>query len=417
MKRACPSQAGLLRRLTFLLACAALCGACSTSPTSGRTQFNILPEPLETRVPDIRFEVHTLLTSKGEYCSENESPCTALEQAEKLTQRMAPMAERLGKLAVDLSPELAKRVPLVEVFVVAKDSPSVISSAGGKIAVSSSMAQLDLSDTDLAFALAREFGRLAAAHHRESTSAGLAVSLLAGSPLTGAYLATTILADLLFPMGTLLKLGISLIGSMGTEQLVEISQQEEADAFAGKLMLAAGYDLRDLAKPNPGLEEGTVKIGWLPRFVASRAKVASMAPPPETATKVAADQKAAPNMNMNINSAPDTPPAETPPPELIASEVAVVEAVPETKELVVASDAQPAETPPPVLIASEMAVVQAVPETKEVAVASDARPTETLKPKDAPPKAEPTKAQGAKKSAGKKSKKKKRKPSKEKKRP
>ena len=384
MKRACPSQAGLLRRLTFLLACAALCGACSTSPTSGRTQFNILPEPLETRVPDIRFEVHTLLTSKGEYCSENESPCTALEQAEKLTQRMAPMAERLGKLAVDLSPELAKRVPLVEVFVVAKDSPSVISSAGGKIAVSSSMAQLDLSDTDLAFALAREFGRLAAAHHRESTSAGLAVSLLAGSPLTGAYLATTILADLLFPMGTLLKLGISLIGSMGTEQLVEISQQEEADAFAGKLMLAAGYDLRDLAKPNPGLEEGTVKIGWLPRFVASRAKVASMAPPPETATKVAADQKAAPNMNMNINSAPDTPPAET---------------------------------PPPVLIASEMAVVEAVPETKEVAVASDARPAETLKPKDAPPKAEPTKAQGAKKSAGKKSKKKKRKPSKEKKRP
>ena len=113
----------------FLLACAALCGACSTSPTSGRTQFNILPEPLETRVPDIRFEVHTLLTSKGEYCSENESPCAALEQAEKLTQRMAPMAERLGKLAVDLSPELAKRVPLVEVFVVAKDSPSVISSA------------------------------------------------------------------------------------------------------------------------------------------------------------------------------------------------------------------------------------------------------------------------------------------------
>ncbi|MBK7137128.1 MAG: M48 family metalloprotease [Rhodocyclales bacterium] len=279
MKHARSSQAGLLRRPMFLLACAALCGACSTSPTSGRTQFNILPEPLETRVPDIRFEVHTLLTSKGEYCSENESPCAALEQAEKLTQRMAPMAERLGKLAVDLSPELAKRVPLVEVFVVAKDSPSVISSAGGKIAVSSSLAQLDLSDTDFAFALAREFGRLAAAHHRESTSAGLAVSLLAGSPLTGAYLATTILADLLFPMGTLFKLGISLIGSMGTEQLVEISQQEEADLFAGKLMLAAGYDLRELAKPHPGLEEGAARIGWLPRFVASRARVAAMAAP------------------------------------------------------------------------------------------------------------------------------------------
>ena len=382
MKRARPPKAGLLRRLAFLLACAALCSACSTSPTSGRTQFNILPEPLETRVPDIRFEVHTLLTSKGEYCSENESPCAALEQAEKLTQRMAPMAERLGKLAVDLSPELAKRVPLVEVFVVAKDSPSVISSAGGKIAVSSSMAQLDLSDADLAFALAREFGRLAAAHHRESTSAGLAVSLLAGSPLTGAYLATTILADLLFPMGTLLKLGISLIGSMGTEQLVEISQQEEADAFAGKLMSAAGYDLRDLAKPHPGLEEGTAMIGWLPRFVASRAKVASMAPPPETATQVAADQTAAPN--MNIDSAPDTQPAETPPPELIASDVAVVEAVPETKEVV---------------------------------VASEARPAETLKTEDAPPKAEPTKAQEAEKSAGKKSKKKKRKSSKKKKRP
>ncbi len=401
MKRASPSpsQAGLLRRLTFLLACAALCGACSTSPTSGRTQFNILPEPLETRVPDIRFEVHTLLTSKGEYCSENESPCTALEQAEKLTQRMAPMAERLGKLAVDLSPELAKRVPLVEVFVVAKDAPSVISSAGGKIAVSSSMAQLDLSDTDLAFALAREFGRLAAAHHRESTSAGLAVSLLAGSPLTGAYLATTILADLLFPMGTLLKLGISLIGSMGTEQLVEISQQEEADAFAGKLMLAAGYDLRELAKPHPGLEEGTVKIGWLPRFVASRTKVATIAAAEHTAATQPdpwPDEASAP---VALAVAPDPWPDEAPPPVALA---VTPDPWPDEAQEKPGTPAEPLKT-------SSEGIAQFV--------ATGPGADETREPQETPPKAGAAKAQGAKKSAGKKGKKKKRRSSEGKKRP
>ena len=383
----------------FLLACAALCGACSTSPTSGRTQFNILPEPLETRVPDIRFEVHTLLTSKGEYCSENESPCAALEQAEKLTQRMAPMAERLGKLAVDLSPELAKRVPLVEVFVVAKDSPSVISSAGGKIAVSSSLAQLDLSDTDFAFALAREFGRLAAAHHRESTSAGLAVSLLAGSPLTGAYLATTILADLLFPMGTLFKLGISLIGSMGTEQLVEISQQEEADAFAGKLMLAAGYDLRDLAKPNPGLEEGAARIGWLPRFVASRARVAAMAAPEYAAAGQPDPWPDEASTPVALAIAPDPWPDEAP---LSVALAVTPDPWPDEAQETPGAPAEPPKTGP-----------EAIAQLAAPGPGAD----ETQEPQATPPKFTPAKAQGQKKSAGKKSKKKKRKPSKKKQRP
>ena len=383
----------------FLLACAALCGACSTSPTSGRTQFNILPEPLETRVPDIRFEVHTLLTSKGEYCSENESPCAALEQAEKLTQRMAPMAERLGKLAVDLSPELAKRVPLVEVFVVAKDSPSVISSAGGKIAVSSSLAQLELPDSDLAFALAREFGRLAAAHHRESTSAGLAVSLLAGSPLTGAYLATTILADLLFPMGTLFKLGISLIGSMGTEQLVEISQQEEADVFAGKLMLAAGYDLRELAKPHPGLEEGAARIGWLPRFVASRARVAAMAAPEFAAAGQPDPWPDEASTPVALAIAPDPWPDEAP---LSVALAVTPDPWPDEAQETPGAPAEPPKTGP-----------EAIAQLAAPGPGAD----ETQEPQATPPKFTPAKAQGQKKSAGKKSKKKKRKPSKKKQRP
>lgn len=324
-----PAPAGCVRALV-LLACAFLGAACTTSPTTGRTQFNILPEHLETRVPDLRFEVHTLLTSKAEYCRDEEGPCPALEQAERLSKRLAPIAELLGNKAVELSPELARRVPLVEVFVVAKDSPSVTSSAGGKIAVSSALAQLDLPDADLALAMAREFGRLAAAHHRESTSAGLAVSLVAGSPLAGAYLATSILADILFPMGALFKLGISLVGSMGAEQLVEMSQQEEADDFAGKLMQAAGYDLADLARPHPGLEEGAIKIGWLPRFVESRARIARMSIANETPAIAAnGELEAAPERKPVIAAAapgriaappadwvaPDLNPADTPLPE------------------------------------------------------------------------------------------------------
>ncbi|MDP1652411.1 MAG: hypothetical protein Q8L56_06785, partial [Rhodocyclaceae bacterium] len=125
----------------------------------------------------------------------------------------------------------------------------------------------------------REFGRLAAAHHRESASAGLAVSLVAGSPLTSAYLATTLLADIIFPMGALARIGISLLASMGAEQLVEVSQQDEADEFAAKLMLAAGYDPKDLAEPRPNAPQGAVQSGWRSSYFTSRAKVAAKAQP------------------------------------------------------------------------------------------------------------------------------------------
>ena len=201
----------------WLLAIAILIAGCTTSPTSGRTQFNILPAPLEGSVSDLRFGVKTMLGA-DDYCRDTEGPCVIREEAGKLASRIAPIAERLGAVAPQLSPELVTRVPRVEVFVVPSESASVSSSGGGKIAVNSGLGRLDLSDTDLALALAREFGRLAAAHHRESTSAGLAVSLVAGSPLVGAYLATSILADFLFPMGSLIKLGISVLGSIGTEQ-------------------------------------------------------------------------------------------------------------------------------------------------------------------------------------------------------
>lgn len=167
---------------------------------------------------------------------------------------------------------------MIEVFIVPNDNVSVSSSAGGKIAVGSGLARLQLSDTDLALALSREFGRLAAAHHRESTSAGIAVSLVTSSPLVGAYVATSFLADLLFPMGSLFKVGISLLSSLGTEQIVEASQQDEADDFAAKLMVAAGFDLRALAEARPDEPEGGLKLGWLSGYFASRAKVAGVSP-------------------------------------------------------------------------------------------------------------------------------------------
>lgn len=301
---ACPALPGAFR-LAGLLACASLLAACSTSPVSGRTQFNILPGPLESTVSDLRFGVKTLLATDGPYCADGADDCQSARDAAQLAQRLSPIAERLGTVAPMLSPELVARVPRVEVFVVASEAPSVTSSAGGKIAVSSALARLNLSDTDLAFALAREFARLAAAHHRESTSAGIAISLVTSSPLVGAYVATSIITDLLFPMGTLLKLGISILGSMGTEQLVEASQQEEADTFAGKLMLAAGYDLSQLAEARPGWPESALKLGWLPAYISSRTRVAGMAPhAPEAVETLAAQDRPAPPSNPETAAPP-----------------------------------------------------------------------------------------------------------------
>lgn len=362
----------------LLLAISILIAGCTTSPTSGRTQFNILPAPLESSVSDLRFGVKTMLGA-DDYCRDMEGPCVIREEAEKLASRIAPIAERLGAVAPQLSPELVTRVPRVEVFVVPGESASVSSSGGGKIAVNSGLGRLDLSDTELALALAREFGRLAAAHHRESTSAGLAVSLVAGSPLVGAYLATSILADFLFPMGSLIKLGISVLGSIGTEQLVEASQQEEADEFAGKLMLTAGYDLRELAEARPDSPESTARIGWLPGYFASRAKVAAMAQP-------------------------DPWPDEAP--------TLVTHAV--------ASEPWPDEAQPPVMLAvapepwpdEALAIPpqDEAPKAGQVVVAQLAAPapeaSKTAKPQEAPPKPAAAKAQGAKKTAEKRTKKK-----------
>lgn len=299
-------------RLIVLIAVTMLLAACTTSPTSGRAQFNLLPGQLEATISDIRFDVKTLLTTSAAFCGEGEQECAAREAAEKLSRRVAHIAERLGSKVVELSPEIVSRVPHVEVFVVPGDSPSVSSSAGGRIAVEAGLAHLDLSDTDLAFALAREFGRLAAAHHRESASAGLAVSLVAGSPLTSAYLATTLLADIVFPMGALAKFGISLLASMGTEQLVEASQQGEADAFAAKLMLAAGYDLKALADPWPDAPQDAARIGWLSSFFASRAKVGAMAQPDPWP-----DEAPAPRF---LAAAADPWPDEAPPSTVMALE-------------------------------------------------------------------------------------------------
>ena len=355
-------------RMAVPLFCAVLLAGCSTSPTSGRTQFNILPGELETTVPDLRFGVKTMLASGGGYCGEGQEVCDARETAEKLAQRVAPIAERLGTKTVELSPEMVKRVPSVEVFVVPSDSPSVSSSASGKIAVNSGLARLDLSDTDMALALAREFGRLAAAHHRESTSAGLAVSLVAGSPLTSAYLATSILADIIFPMGALAKIGISLLASMGTEQLVEASQQDEADEFAGKLMLAAGYDLRELAEVRAGAPEGGIKLGWLPNYFTSRAKVAGMAPPPAATDRPIGDQAL-----PQVAKAEDVAPAD----EMASKAVAGPE-LPEAKAEVKAA------TPAPETTDTAANDLKPEPEAKAVAVAQPVEMAATAAAKPEP---------------------------------
>lgn len=144
----------------MLFVCATLIAGCSTSPTSGRPQFNILPGQLETTVPDLRFGVKTMLAGGSmEDCKEaekTEDSCPPQAQAEMLSRRISPIADRLGAAIPQLAPELVTRVPMIEVFIVPNDNVSVSSSAGGKIAVGSGLARLQLSDTDLALALSRE---------------------------------------------------------------------------------------------------------------------------------------------------------------------------------------------------------------------------------------------------------------------
>lgn len=252
--------------LICAVACAAgLCTGCSTSPVTGRQQLNVLVEPIHTAYSDFKLAFLATPRERGPLCA-TQGDCTEPPAVSRLEEAIQRIAARLAPAATQLSPELAERIPRIEVFVADKDAPGASSSPGGKIAVHSGIAALDLGEEELAFALAREIGRLAHAHHREAASAGVTASLATNLALANTTVASLVLLDFLVPWSALMKFAAAFGSSLTAQTAVERSQQEEADEFACRLLVAAAYDPARLRRELP---EDALDTGWPTAFSAS----------------------------------------------------------------------------------------------------------------------------------------------------
>jgi hypothetical protein len=249
---------------------AALGGGCSTSPVSGRQQLNVLAEPIHAVYSDLRFGVLTAPRVQSERCASDAEECRQDEVAIRLQHEIGVVAGRLVPVAAKLSPELWLRVPLIEVFVVDDSSPGTSSSPGGRIAIHAGIAALGLNDAELAFVVAREIGRLAHAHHREIASAGAAASVATNLILANTTVASLVILDFLVPWSALFKFAAAFGSSVAAQAAIEVDQQEEADEFAGRLLVEAGYDLATLRRDIPEQSSGLAKLRWISAFYNSR---------------------------------------------------------------------------------------------------------------------------------------------------
>ncbi len=281
-----------------LLVCVATCvaaivGGCSASPVSGRQQLNVLVEPIHTAYADLKFAIFATPRAVLVTCPAQDDSCTADPAAGLLSVRIEAIAARLAPAAAQLSPELAARIPRIEVFIAEDAAPGASSSPGGKIAVHTGVAALDLNEEELAFVVAREVGRLAHAHHREAASAGFTASLATNLALTNTTVASLVLLDFLVPWGALMKFAAAFGSSAAAQTVVERSQQEEADEFACQLLAAADFDLSRLRSEKPAGDGGLAELSWTSTFYKSRQWAAEQARKPATPLSSLLDPAAA----------------------------------------------------------------------------------------------------------------------------
>jgi len=207
-------------------------------------------------------------------------------------EQMRRVADGLYATAAALYPDTTQRIGRFDVFIVASAQASALSSATGRIAISSGIADLKPTDDWLALVVAREMGHVLAGHHDDNSTASLV---------------TSVLMNLVLPGSGLVKTAISFAGSQIAAVAGRERQIGEADEIAFKLLEATGYTAKSLAL-NLALGPGDAQLGksaWADAFGASsRALVARVrgVPPPITSVATNEGTVAAPPLVASTNA-------------------------------------------------------------------------------------------------------------------
>lgn len=177
-------------------------------------------------------------------------------------EQVRRVAEGLYAASAALYRDATARIGRFDVFIADSAQASALSSATGRIAVSSGMADLKPTDDWLALVLAREMGHVLAGHHDNNSTASLV---------------TSVLMNLVLPGSGLIKSAISFAGSQVAAVAGRERQIGEADEIAFKLLEATGYTPKSLAL-NLALGPSDAQLGksaWAEAFsTSSKALVA-----------------------------------------------------------------------------------------------------------------------------------------------
>ena len=166
------------------------------------------------------------------------------------------VADGLHAAAAAQYPDATARVGRFDVFIADSTQVSALSSATGRIAISSGVADLRPTDDWLALVLAREMGHVLAGHHDDNSTASLV---------------TSVLMNLVLPGSGLIKTAISFAGSQIASVAGRERQIGEADEIAFKLLEASGYTAKALAL-NLALGPSDAQLGnstWAAAFSSS----------------------------------------------------------------------------------------------------------------------------------------------------
>ncbi|MCK9382102.1 MAG: M48 family metalloprotease [Sulfuritalea sp.] len=258
--------------------------ACATSP-EGRTQL-VAPAPLQgLSAVYSEFDMYLQLVTAADASSCHELECAA-DRAFDL--RILALGRRLADVAYRQYPALHLRFPRFEFIVADKADAGSASSAAGTVVIYRGVRRLDLDDAALAFVLAREMSHVIGGHHDENVTTSILVAVVAqilfpvlnvgalfSSGAATSAAATTAASST--ATATAVASAASFAGSRALRASDRPQQVREAEAMAMKLLVAAGWDGREVSDQlealRPALPE---EPGWTEELRESARHIAGL---------------------------------------------------------------------------------------------------------------------------------------------
>jgi Zn-dependent protease with chaperone function len=217
----------------------ALLAGCAVNPSTGRNQLIALPAA-QIAHADLGFTLSAAAQgmAPSSACTQRAgdvgvagTACPSAESVRRFTHQVRRMGIELTAEARIIAPELFSRIRGFDIRVENDIGAGSASSAGGRIAVDSSLAAINPTDDVVAFVLAREMGHVIARHGEEDSGAKMAFSALTA----------------FIPGAMVVKFAASMVGAGVLRASWAEGQRREADELALLLLSGTGRPARVVA--------------------------------------------------------------------------------------------------------------------------------------------------------------------------